>query len=824
MRELRGGLAGLRILAVCLVLGVAALAGVGSLASAINAGLAERGRELLGGDVAVRTSGRFATAQEMAAITALGPVNEVVKLRGMAAREAEDGASGGDAVLAEVKAVDDRWPLYGRVRLSGGGRIAPGLAAAQPALADKLGLQPGTRITLGQATLTYAGTLVEEPDRAADGFGFGPGLVIHRADLDRAGLIGLGSLYTVDYRIRLAPGASLAAARAQLEAAVKAGGGRVRDRNNGAPGTRNFITQLGQFLTLVGLTALVVAGVGVAGGVSAYMGARTRTIATLKVLGADSATIRAVYLWQLALVSVGAVLIGLAIGAATPALVGQLAAASLPVPPAPGPQWQPLLLAATYGLLVALAFALWPLGQGAAMPAARLLRSLTERPARPGRGSIAAITGAILTVLALTILMADQQLFVAGFLGAAVGLVLLLWGLAALVKWLAARAPRPQGTLARLALANLHRPGAPTRNLIVALGLGLTLFATLASIEGNLAGQINRTIPAKAPNFFVLDIPNEARGDFVRAVTATAPGASLTVVPSLRGPVTAVNGVPAEQIRAGPEAWILRGDRGLSYAADFPAANTLVEGEWWPRDYAGPPLVSIDESAARALGLKIGDTITVSVLGVEIIARIASTRRIDWQSLGFNFAILFDPATLAAAPHGWMATIQAPAAREPAVARAITQAYPTASVVRVKDIVGQVQTLLGQLSAAIRAAASVTIAAGIAVLVGAIAAGARARTYDAVLLKLLGATRRQVALATLAEYGLIAAVVAVLALVLGSVAGWFVITQLFSLDWTPDWPRVLITVGVGAIATVLLGLAGNWRALSARPAGVLRQL
>ena len=819
LRELRGGLAGLRILAVCLVLGVAALAGVGSLASAINAGLAERGQELLGGDVAVRLSGRFATADEQAAITALGPVNEVVKLRGMVSR-----TDGGDAVLAEVKAVDDRWPLYGRVVLSVGGRIRPGMAAAQPALADKLGLKPGMRITLGQASFTYAGTLVQEPDRAADGFGFGPGLVIHRADLEQAGLLGLGSLFTVDYRIRLPAGASLASARDTLEAAVKASGGRVRDRSNGAPGTRNFITQLGQFLTLVGLTALVVAGVGVAGGVSAYMGARTPTIATLKVLGADSATIRAVYLWQLALVSVGAVLVGLVIGAATPALVGQLAAASLPVPPAPGPQWQPLLLAATYGLLVALAFALWPLGQGAAMPAARLMRSLTERQVRPGWGSIAAIVAAIVTVLALTILMADQRLFVAGFLGAAVGLILLLWALAALVKFLAARAPRPAGTLARLALANLHRPGAPTRNLIVALGLGLTLFATLASIEGNLAGQINRTIPAKAPNFFVLDIPNESRDDFVRAVTTAAPGASLTLVPSLRGPVTAVNGVPAEQIRAGPDAWILRGDRGLSYAAEFPPANTLVAGEWWPSDYAGPPLVSIDERAATALGLKIGDNLTVSVLGVEITARIASMRRIDWQSLGFNFAILFDPATLQVAPHGWMATIQAAPDRETAVARTITRSYPTASVVRVKDVIGQVQTLLGQLSAAIRAAASVTIAAGIAVLVGAIAAGARARTYDAVLLKLLGATRRQVALATLAEYGLIALIVAALALVLGSVAGWFVITQVFSLDWTPDWPRVLITVGLGALLTVVLGLAGNWRALSARPAGVLRQL
>ncbi|WP_235902564.1 ABC transporter permease, partial [Sandarakinorhabdus oryzae] len=334
---MRGGLAGLRILAVCLVLGVAALAGVGSLSSAINAGLAERGQFLMGGDVALRLSGRMPTAEQRAAAAGLGQVGEVVKLRGMVSR-----TDGGDSVLAEVKAVDATWPLYGRVVLENGGRVGPGMAAAQPALADKLGLKPGDRLQLGQATLTYAGTLAEEPDRAGDGFGFGPGLVVDRRDLDRADLIAPGSLYTSELRVKLKPGVSVDTARAALEAVAGTGvngGGRVRDRSNGAPGTRNFISQLGQFLSLVGLTALVVAGVGVAGGVSAYLGARTRTIATLKVLGADSATVRAVYLWQLALVSAGAVLIGLAIGAATPAAVAQIAAASLPVPPATGLQW-----------------------------------------------------------------------------------------------------------------------------------------------------------------------------------------------------------------------------------------------------------------------------------------------------------------------------------------------------------------------------------------------------------------------------------------------------------------------------------------------------
>jgi len=817
LRELRGGLAGLRILAVCLVLGVAALAGVGSLASAINAGLSERGQLLLGGDVALRLSGAVPNDTQRKVAADLGTVGVVTKLRGMVSR-ADPGT---DAVLAEIKAVDANWPLYGRTLLAGGGRVRPGYAAAQPALADKLGLKPGDRLMLGQASLIYAGTLLEEPDRAGDGFGFGPGLVVHGDDLAKAGLITIGSLYTSELRIRLAPGVSLDAAKAALERV--AAGARIRDRSNGAPGTRNFISQLGQFLTLVGLTALVVAGVGVAGGVSAYLAARTRTIATLKTLGADSATVRAIYLWQLSIVAVAAVVIGLAIGAATPGVVAGLAAASLPVPPATGLQWAALAQAAFYGLAIALAFALWPLAQGARMPAARLLRSLTEARARPDATTIAIIAGSAAAVLGLLVLLAEQRIFVIGFLGGALGLLLLLWLLAGAITWGAARLPRPRGTLARLALANLHRPGAPTRNLVVALGLGLTLFATLATIEGNLAGQINRSIPARAPSFFVLDIPGDARTAFLASVNKAAPGAGIVTVPSMRGLITAVNNVPSEKIVA-PEAWILRGDRGLSYAADFPPGNSLVQGKWWPRDYAGPPLISIDEDAAQALDLKIGDTMTVSVLGVDVTATIANTRKIDWQSMGFNFAILFSPGTLEAAPHGWMATVQVKPDQETGVSRSVARAFPTASIIRVKDVIGQVQALLGQLSAAIRAAASVTVAAGIAVLVGALAAGARARTYDAVLLKLLGATRGQVAAATLAEYGLLALIVSGLALLLGSAAGWFVVTQVFSLEWTPDWGGVIATVAVGAVVTVMLGLLGNWQALSARPAAVLRQL
>ena len=820
VRELRGGLLGLRLLAVCLVLGVAALAGVGSLTSAIKAGLQEQGQVVLGGDVEARTSSRLGTPEELARLGREGPMATVIKLRGMA------GAPGTDQrTLAELKAVDAAWPLYGQFSLRGGGGLpASGQVALSDALAGRLGLGAGDEVEIGTARLKVAGIIAEEPDKAGDGLGFGPGLLMRSDDLEATGLLAPGSQFSARYRIRLPDGTDPELVVAELEADLTDSDLRYRDRSNGAPSTRRFVERLGQFLTLVGLTALVVAGVGVGGGVSAYLTGRTRTIATLKTLGADSRLVRTIYLWQIGLVALGAVLVGLLLGAAAPWVVAQVAADSLPVSPSLSPQWGALAAAAAYGLLIAFIFALWPLAEAARMPAARLYRSLTERPARPSVAMLAVMALAAALIVLIVLLRADEPMLVLAFVAAALALILLLWGLAALVRLVAAAAPRPKGMLLRLALANLHRPGAATRQLVVALGLGLTLFATLAVIESSFSGQINRTIPERAPSFFVIDIPRPDRDSFEAAVSAAAPGAEMSFVPSLRGPITAVRGVPVAEMEIPPEAWILRGDRGLSYAADFPPANELIRGTWWPQDYAGPPLISIDEESARSLDLQIGDTLTISVLGVEIAARIASTRKIDWQSLGFNFGILFAPGTLEAAPHSWMATIAVPSALERAVQALVADIAPTASLVRVKDVIDQVSVLLGQLSAAIRAAASVTVAAGIAVLVGALAAGARARTYDAVLLKLLGATRGQVALATLIEYGLLALIVSGLALLLGTGAGWFVITQLFQLEWQPVWAPVVLTVLLGAVVTVLLGLIGSWRALSARPNVVLRGL
>ncbi|MGA9581179.1 MAG: FtsX-like permease family protein [Allosphingosinicella sp.] len=820
LRDLRGGLAGLRLLAICLFLGVLALAGVGSLSSAITASLSERGQEILGGDVQLVVSQREATARELAAFAREGRVSHITRMRAMAAR-----LDGAESVLVELKGVDQAWPLYGTFRADPGNRPARSQVAVGPELADRLGVRVGDRIRIGGAELEIAGLIAEEPDRVGQGFTLGSTALVDRSGLAATGLVQPGSLYTSAYRIQLRPGSDPKAVAERLRKSFGAAGYQVQDRSNGAPGTRRFIERLGQFLTLVGLTALIVAGIGVGNGVASYLDSKRSSIATLKLLGATSRTLFLSYLFQVGLVALAATLAGLAAGALVPAVVVALAGDSLPVPPRLALYWQPLLASAAYGLLIAAVFALVPIARARTVPAATLFRGDLEPSRRPGWAVVLIVLAAAAAIAGLAVGTAREPAFAAGFIASALGLVLLLTLLGGLIRLAASRFPRPKHPVFRIALANLHRPGAQTGRLVVALGLGLTLFTTLAVIESNLAGQIRTTIPARAPSFFMLDIPVEEIGRFRTLAERAAPQGELVTIPSLRGSVVALGDRRvADMAEIPPDAWFLRGDRGLTYSANVPEGSRIASGSWWPADYSGPPLVSLDVEAARAVGLEVGDSITVSILGREIEARIASLREINWDTMGFNFVIVFAPGTLENAPHSFMATISMPEAQERPFARAVSGAFPSVSAIRVKEVVETVSSMLSQLAVAVRAAASVAILAGIAVLVGALAASRRARTYDSVILKMLGATRGRILAAQAAEFAALALVVSLVALGLGSAAGWWVVVRIFELDWAPDWATVAATLALGAVVTLVLGLLGSLPALAARPARALRTL
>ena len=404
----------------------------------------------------------------------------------------------------------------------------------------------------------------------------------------------------------------------------------------------------------------------------------------------------------------------------------------------------------------------------------------------------------------------------------------MLRGVGVGVQWIARRAPRVRSTALRLAIGNIHRPGALTPSVVLSLGLGLTLLVTLALIDGDLRRQISGSLTARAPNFFFVDIQAGEVDAFDGIIRQAAPTGNLAKVPMLRGRVMAINGVEAQKLKVPPEGeWVLRGDRGLTYADTAPANATLTSGDWWPKDYSGEPLVSFSSEEGKEIGLKLGDTITVNVLGRNVTARIANFRKVEWESMSINFVMIFSPNTFAGAPHSWLATLTIPdatAASEARILNTVTRAFPAVTTVRVKDALDVVNRIVGQLGTAIRAAASVALIASVLVLAGALAAGNRARIHDAVVLKTLGATRRTLIAAFSLEYMLIGLATAIFALAAGGLAAWFVVARIMTLPSSFQPEVAAGTVALALVFTVGIGLVGTWRVLGHKAAPVLRNL
>ncbi len=611
---------------------------------------------------------------------------------------------------------------------------------------------------------------------------------------------------------------------ATAKADFAASGWRIRDWKEGSPGVRRFLDRAALFLVLVGLTALLIGGVGVANAVHAHLDGKTPTIATLKSLGATTGLIFRVYLWQTLLLAGFGILLGLVVGSAIPNLAAGALANILPLPLVPGLYWQPLALAAAYGLLVALAFTVWPLARAADIRPAALYRDLVAPNRRLPRPVYVAATLLLFGLLAaLAILGAEERRFALFFvIGAVIAFVLfrlIAFGIATLTR----HARPPRGARLKLAMASLHRPGAATSALLLSLGVSLTLLVAIALVESNLHAQVEERLPDEAPAFFFVDIQPGQLDDFRQTVAAVPGARDLETVPNLRGRIASIKGVPSERIEASPDQrWVLQGDRGLTYARDLPEGSSLIAGQWWPRDYDGPPLISIEERAAKGLGVWLGDRLTVNILGRDIDAEVASIRRLDWTSFGINFVLVFSPGLLERAPHTMLATVKATPEAETTLFRAVTQRYPNISVVRMKDVLTELNSMVEKLGGAIRGAAGVTLIAGLIVLAGALAAEHRRRLKESAILKALGATRRDIIIAHLIEYGSVGLVGAALAFGLGWLAAWAMVTQMMNASFYFAPGVAALTALGGVAATLLLGLAGAWQALAAKPAPLLR--
>ncbi|BAQ67459.1 efflux ABC transporter, permease protein [Rhodovulum sulfidophilum] len=826
-RELRGGLRGFYVFLACLALGVAAIAAVGSVRESIEAGLTREGAALLGGDAEMTLTYRFASDEERAWMEGVSEaLSEVVDFRSMVAVR-HDGET--ERGLTQVKAVDDAYPLYGQVVLDPPmalkQAIAGNGAVMERVLADRLGLEPGDSFRLGTADYTLSAVLLREPDGAGAGFGLGPRLILWKAALEPSGLLAPGTLYEVKYRLKLPPGHDIAALERAAESRFADRGVRWRDARNGAPGMTRFVDRMASFLVLVGLAGLAVGGVGVSAAVRAYIDGKTEVVAILKTLGAEGSTILAVYLMQIGALAGLGIAIGLGLGALLPLAAGPFLAAQLPVPAEFTVHAGPLAEAALYGVLTALLFTLWPLARTEEMRAAALFRDASGRVrAWPRLRYVAATLGLAAALIGAAAWFSGVPKLAfwaaAGILGA-LGLLVLAAAALRRIARAAARARALRGrTALRLALGAVGGPGGETASVVLSLGLGLSILAAIGQIDSNLRGAIQQELPERAPSYFVVDIqPGQLKGFLARL--GRDPGVSrVETAPMLRGVLTRINGRPAREVAG--DHWVVRGDRGVTYA-DRPPENTVVtDGLWWPSGYDGPPQVSFAREEAGEIGLKLGDEITVNILGRDITATVTSFRDVDFSTAGIGFVMTMDPAAVQGAPHTHIATIYAEPSAEAAILRDLASAYPNITAIRIKDALDRVAEVLSGLAAAITYGASATLVTGLIVLIGAAAAGQRARVFEAAVLKTVGAVRGQILAYFALRSAMLGAAAGTVAILAGGVAGWAVMRFVMEGEYRFEPVSALAIVLGGALATLLAGLAFAWRPLAARPARVLR--
>ena len=827
-RELRGGLSGFRIFLACLALGVAAIAAVGSVREAIQSGLEREAAALLGGDAEVRFTYRTATDEERAWLdTRADTVSEIVDFRSMLTAGEERG-------LTQVKGVDAAYPLYGSVELTPAMPLAealdghdglPGIVAEQ-SLIDRMGLRLGDTMRLGTQDFILTAAIAHEPDGLTSGFSLGPRSIVRTSALADSGLLSPGTLYDSAYRLKLPADARIGRMQRAAEDRFGDSGLRWRDSRNGTPGIARFVDRLSAFLVLVGLAGLAVGGVGVSAAVRSYLDTKTETIATLKTLGATGRTILTIYLAQIGLLALLGIAIGLALGAGIPTLLGPFLNDRLPVPAVFGLYPAPLAEAAFYGALTALIFTLWPLARARDIRAAGLFRDIGGRERHLPRPAYIAVTALLAAALiggaaAITGLTTLTLWAAAGVLAALTALALAARGTAALSRRLA-RSTLARGRPAlRLAFGAISGPGGETASVTMSLGLGLTVLAAIGQVDSNLRSVITQDLPDRAPAFFFVDIQNDQLDGFLSESHATEGVDDIETAPMLRGIITRINDVPAREAVGRPH-WALRGDRGVTYAATPPEGTQITEGDWWAPDYSGPPVMSFAEEEALELGLKLGDKLTVNILGRDLTAEIVNFRVIEFRDMGINFLMVLNPGALAGAPHTHIATVYSDKAAEGPLVRTVSGLYPNITAIGVREAIARVADALDGLSTATRYGALATLVTGFVVLIGAAAAGERRRVFEAAVLKTVGATRSRILASFALRSAILGATAGLIAIFAGALAGWGVMTFVMDADYAFEPVSALAIVSGGALASLSAGLLFALRPLAARPARVLR--
>ena len=823
-REIRGSVARFRVFLGALLLGVAAIGTVGSVAEAMRDGIAGNARLLLGGDVELRSLYMPTPDDLIETAAQYGALSRTMTMRAMLQVD-------GERRLVALKAVDASWPMVGSAELGNGGDLAPAIAPGKividPKLARGLDLAPGSMVRIGDVDLEVSDTLAYEPDRSVSFVTFGPRVLMSLASLEATGLMQPGAMITYRTRLLLSDNADRGAAIASIKTAAANGPVRVRDLMDAAPGFDVFIDRTEVFLVLVGLTALLIGGLGVAGAVRAWLGSRMPVIATLKCLGAPARLIFRIYLIQVMLIAGLGVCLGVLVAAIAPIFAIDLLSSYVTVPISVAVYPLPLVVAAGFGMATSFLFALWPLAKAEEVRAANLFRRLNSMPGgRPKPRYLVIAAAAFLALSGLALVATRDLQLTLIFIFGSLATILLLGGLGELLLRVMRKVPAPRYVPGRLALSAITRPGSPVRAIVIAFGLGLSVLVTVALSQANIGRQIDSRVSEDAPAWFFIDIQPDQIDRFMEITTTTEGVSEVLRTPMLRGRVTSLGGRDAgDYDMRGGSAWVLRGDRALTWSATQPDSGKLVAGEWWPADYAGPPLASMSEEEALELDVWIGDEVTFNVLGRSVTAEISNIRSVEWESFSINFVFVLSPGLLDSAPHSWMASTRV--SDEDAalrVDRNIAAEFNNISAISVREAVDTAQRVIGLLGAAVQMTALVTLVAGIAVLAGTVASTEAQRLADSVILKVLGASRVAITIAWFLEYALLGFLAAIAAALIGSIASWGLITGFLNASFELDFMLVLGVTMAGAFGTALLGLAGAVRTLGRKPAPLLREV
>lgn len=824
--DLRDGLKGFRVFVLSLLLGALVIAAAGAAAQAFRDGLSARSREILGGDILVSVPQRPLSAQALAFWEKQGRTTFTIETRAM-------GQEGDLRRLVEVRGYGPGFPLEGQVLVQDGGNFRARLtkggdgmwgALVEPALLSTFHLEIGDKLTLGRGQVRITGVIKKEPDALGRGFALAPRAVLDAQALGDLGLAGFGSLYSIQYRLALDKGKDVGAVRAGAEQASSEFRGRLRDRRDAAPGLSETIDRLESFLDFVGLAALLAGGIGVAGSIRGWLGAKRPSIATLRTLGASSLEIEAALLMQVALLALISTGIGAFLGSLSPMLIALVGGEALPIQPEQRIYWGAFGTGLGLAWLAAIAFSMAPIGAGRATPPSALYRGQDAGRAPWPERVIGAVL--ILVLAGIASLLSATPGFTAMLVAAAIAAFVVLLGLGKLVQWLAKNGARRAQGLMRLALSGLGGPQSLAPAAAPALGLGVALLCALAQAQANLVEQVERTAPQRAPSVVYTEIPAAETAEFdqtvFRAVGEPLPLARYARAPILTARFLSRNGaaIDIEKVKEG-ERWLVDGDIGVSSIARQPPDQVIEEGVFWDGPTAEAQ-VSIEAEAARGAGFRIGDELGFEVAGVPISAKLTSLRRVDFGGFGANFAILFSPGAIDGAITRHVAIARLEQAEEERVVKALAGPFPNVGVLRIRDALAAAAELFRSLRLAVQAVAAIAIVSGALAVAGAVAAGARRRVYEGAVLRAMGATRTQALLAVAIELALTGAAAAGIGALLGFGAAYALIVRVFEADWSLHWPVAVEVIG-SAIA--ILGLAGavaGWFALSDPPARTLK--